>query len=208
MPQRPILSIDMYQPQFFTNAVQQELRDYQVSSVIEVSNIVEFLTNRAVGLISELGSLPSMYGLSGANLLMTLIRELDMILGDLLTQNDVDIHFFIKLLKQNAVYPARTILDNRTDLNVESALSKLAVEALDADQAQKYALDGTANDDVSMVLRSVFAKASRKEELVPDTKPHVVSNADVDMGTWLAMLAITYLITLDLVMDGGNYVTN
>lgn len=208
MLQWPILSIDMYQPQFFTNEVQQVLRDYQASTVIEVSNIVELLTDRAIGLISELGSLPKMYGLSGANLLMTLIRELDMILGDLLTQNDVDIHFFIKLLKQNAVYPARTILDNKTDLNVESALSKLAVEALNSDQLQKYALDGTANDDVSMVLRSIFAKASRKEELVTDTKPHVVSNADVDMGIWLALLAITYLITLDLVLDGGNYVTN
>ncbi len=202
------MSHGMYQPKYFIDSIQQELRDAQRTPVLETSNVVDFLTDRAIGLIKNLAAIPNSEGLSGSNLLVTLIRELDIIISDLLTQNDVDIDFFKKLMKQNAVCPARLILEERNDVELVTALSKLSRDSFEPDVQKKYESEGTANEEVSLLLRRAFAQASRNEELEPFTKSHVVSERDVNMATWFALLVVVYLVVLDLVMEGGDYVTN
>ncbi|MEZ8733659.1 hypothetical protein [Vibrio sp. 10N.239.312.D08] len=195
----------MYQPAVFTQEIQRRLRDEQTATVIEVTDIIELLTNRTISLIKRLATISGQYGLSGTNLLMTLIRELDIILEDFISNNDADIDLFVKLLVQNAVYPARTIVKEQATFEIEEALKVLSLDSSNPDHLCKYEADGTAGDEATIELRNLFGLASYREELFPESKPDVVTPDDVDMALWLAMLGITYLVMLDLVMqDSGG----
>lgn len=195
----------MYQPAVFTQEIQRRLRDEQMATVIEVSDILDLLTNRAISLIKRLAKILGQFGLSGSHLLMTLSRELDIILEDFISNNDADIDLFVRLLIQNAVYPARTIVKEQATFELEEALRVLSLDSSNPDHLQRYEDNGTAGDKATIELRNLFGLASYREELFPDSKPDVVTPDDVDMALWLAMLGITYLVMLDLVMqDSGG----
>ncbi|MDA0152420.1 hypothetical protein OH460_08905 [Vibrio sp. Makdt] len=194
----------MYQPRVFTLDIQKQLRDTQTATVIEVTDAIELLTNRSIELIVKLGGIAEAHHLSGSILLMTLIRELDTMMDELLAQNDLDVQFIVKLFNQNAAYPSKTLLSNQKEFGIDVALAQLSKDVSNPDHLGQLSADGTASESATIELRKQFAFASRKIELVPDNKPHVVTEADVDMSIWLGLLAIAYLVVLDIEMPEFN----
>ncbi|WP_075498464.1 hypothetical protein [Moritella viscosa] len=155
--------------------------------------------SRAGEVIKELANVVKLSGITGDILLVTLHDELNDLSVDFITQNDLDIDLYSRIMTENILYPAKKIFDS--DKSEDCGLRVLAKEP-DSDKYCSLLTNGHVSSKHLDAIRTCFFYSSRlNNALLSNDEKIKLSEINPDpMLIWL-LIGVVYFALHSFILN-------